>query len=224
MSGQPDAGDQNGRCRDRGSRPDPGSPGSDIWNDVQRWFIRSSAKSMRREIGGQVRKSFGGGRTDNSDAWNTATTEVPSAEGEAPECQWCPICRAARHMRESNPGLSGQLTGAGDVVASAVQDAIKAFDSLLSRTAGYTGGSRDAGPGDSRPSGAGSRGAGSGGAGPGDARPSGAGSRGAGPGDAGSRGAGQPESHKQDEGPDRGAPTGADGREDGREGGPGDRG
>jgi hypothetical protein len=209
MSGQPDAGDQNGRCRDRGSRPDPGSPGSDIWNDVQRWFIRSSARSMRREISGQVRKSFGGGRADNSDAWNTATTEVPPAEGEAPECQWCPICRAARHMRESNPGLSGQLSGAGDAVASAVQDAIKAFDSLLSRTAGYTGGSREAGSRD-----AWSREAGSGEAGSGEA-----GSR-----DAWSREAGQPESRKDDVKPDSGAPTGADGREDGRERGPGDRG
>jgi hypothetical protein len=202
MSGQPDGGDQNGRCRDRGSRPDPGSPGSDIWTDVQRWFIRSSAKSMRREIGGQVRKSFGGGRADNSDPWNTATTEAPSAEGEAPECQWCPICRAARRMRESNPGLSGQISGAGDAVASAVQEAIKAFDSLLTRTAGYTAGPPDAG------------------------RPD-AGQHGA-----GQHGAGEPESRKHDAAPDRdeptaprrAEPTGADGRDDGREREPGDRG
>lgn len=153
MSGQPDAGDPNGRGRDRGGRPDPVSLASDIWNDVQRWFIRSSAKSMRREIGGQVRKTLGGGRTDNSDVWNAATTEVPPAAGEAPECQWCPICRAARRMRETNPSLSGQLSGASDAVASAVQDAIKAFDSILARTPGHGGERPGSPPGGEAPGG-----------------------------------------------------------------------
>jgi hypothetical protein len=68
--------------------------------------------------------------------WDAATTEVPPEEGEAPECQWCPICRAARRMRESGPGLGGQLTTAGEAVAAAVQDAINAFDSVL-RTGGH---------------------------------------------------------------------------------------
>jgi hypothetical protein len=137
MTGQPDAGDGNGR--ERRDRPDPASPGSDILGEFQRWFIRSSAKNMRKEFGGQVRKTFGGKRENAGDIWDTATTEVPPAEGDAPECQWCPICRAARRMRESNPGLSGQLSGAGDAVAAAVHDAIKAFDSLLARTAGSSG-------------------------------------------------------------------------------------
>lgn len=144
MTGQPDAGDQDGRGRDRRDRPDPAPPGSDLLGDFQRWFIRSSAKNMRKELGGQVRKTFGGGRENASDVWDTATSEPPPAQGEAPECQWCPICRAARRMRASNPGLSGQLSGAGDAVAAAVQEAIKAFDSLLTRP----GGER---PGDEQP-------------------------------------------------------------------------
>jgi hypothetical protein len=143
MTGQPDDGDQDGR--ERRDKPDPASPGSDILGEFQRWFIRSSAKNMRKEFGGQVRKTLGGGRGNAGDIWDTATTEVPAPDGEAPECQWCPICRAARRMRESNPGLSGQISGAGDAVAAAVQDAIKAFDSLLGRTAGTAGTASTAG-------------------------------------------------------------------------------
>jgi hypothetical protein len=103
-----------------------------VFGDLQRWFIRQSAKNMRREISGQVRRTFGGGR-ENSDVWDTATNEIPPEVGESPECQWCPICRAARRMRDSGPGIGDQLSGAGDVVASAVQDAISALDSLLSK-------------------------------------------------------------------------------------------
>jgi hypothetical protein len=113
-------------------------------SDLQRWLIRSSAKTMRKEITGQVRKTLGGGRTDKGDVWDVATTEIPPDVGESPECQWCPICRAARRMRDSGPGLGGQLSGAGDAVASAVQDAIGALDSILGKAAGG-GSARDAG-------------------------------------------------------------------------------
>jgi hypothetical protein len=147
MTGQPHTGDQDGR--DRRDRSDPGSPGSDILGEFQRWFIRSSARNMRKEFGGQVRKTLGGGRENAGDVWDTATSEEPLPDGEAPECQWCPICRAARRMRESNPSLSGQISGAGDAVAAAVQDAIKAFDSLLARTSS-AGGTR---PESTRPDG-----------------------------------------------------------------------
>jgi hypothetical protein len=105
-------------------------------SDFQRWLIRSSARSMRREIGGQVRRTLGGGRADQGDVWDVATTEIPLEVGESPECQWCPVCRAARAMRDSNPSLSGHLSTAGDVVASAVQEALRAFDSVLPRPAG----------------------------------------------------------------------------------------
>jgi hypothetical protein len=106
--------------------------GVDVFGELQRWFIRQSARNMRKEISGQVRRTLGGGR-ETSDVWDTATNEIPPEVGESPECQWCPICRAARRMRDSGPGIGGQLSGAGDVVASAVQDAISALDSLLAK-------------------------------------------------------------------------------------------
>jgi hypothetical protein len=109
--------------------------GVDVFGDLQRWFIRQTAKNMRKEIGGQVRRTLGGSRP-TSDVWDTATTEIPPEVGESPECQWCPICRAARRMRDSGPGIGGQISGAGDVVASAVQDAISALDSLLTKASG----------------------------------------------------------------------------------------
>ncbi len=135
MTGQPDAGGQDGPGRERSDRQAP--PGADILTEVQRWLIRSGAKSVRKEFGGQVRKTFGGGRQSSADVWDTATSEPPPEAGEAPECQWCPICRAARRMRESGPGLSGQLAGAGDAVAAAVHEAVKVFDSLLARATSY---------------------------------------------------------------------------------------
>ncbi len=126
-----------GQVRSGPGRPRQGTPGTDLFGELQRWFIRQSARNMKREIGGQVRRTLGGsGRADSGDVWDTATTEIPPEIGESPECQWCPICRAARQMRESGPGLGGQLTGAGAAVASAVQDAMGALDSLLSKTAG----------------------------------------------------------------------------------------
>ena len=114
---------------DRGGRP----PGSDLVDGFQRWLIRSSARSMRRELTGQFRRTFSGGPAQSGDVWSTATTEPPPEEPrEAPECAWCPICQAARRIRESGPGLGGQLAGVGDAVATAVQEALSAFDSVLS--------------------------------------------------------------------------------------------
>jgi hypothetical protein len=110
-------------------------PGNDLLGGLQKWLIKSSARNMRREFEDQVRKNFGGGRAEPDDVWGTATTEVPPDPTEAPECAWCPICRAARRMRENGPGLGSQLSTMPDVVASAVQDAIAAFDGVLSRSA-----------------------------------------------------------------------------------------
>jgi hypothetical protein len=123
-----------------------GDNSTDLLGDLQRWLIRSSAKNMRRELEDQVRRTIGGQRRDKADVWDVATTEIPPEVGEAPECQWCPICRAARRMRTSGPGLAGQLTGAGEAVGTAIQDAISALDSVLGRAAGRGGGEADAGP------------------------------------------------------------------------------
>ena len=127
------------RERPATDRPRQSSPPRvDLAGDFQRWLIRQGAKNVRKEIGGQVRRTFGGGgrSSSGSDVWDTVTNEIPPEVGEAPECQWCPICRAARRMRESGPGIGGQLSGAGDAVASAVQDAFSALDGLLSKTGG----------------------------------------------------------------------------------------
>jgi hypothetical protein len=114
-------------------RPRPAGPGQDMLSDFQRWLLRSSARNMRNQIGEQVRKTLGGRQPEPGNVWDVATTEIPPEVGESPECQWCPICRAARRMRESSPGLGGQLTAAGDAVAAAVQDALSGLESLLAR-------------------------------------------------------------------------------------------
>ena len=119
---------------------------SDMATDIQRWLIRSSAKNMRDELGDQVRKAFRG--EDNGrpgDVWETATTEPPRAADEAPECAWCPVCRAARRLAEAraasaNGGAgSSALADAADVMASAVRDALSGIDSILSYRPGESG-------------------------------------------------------------------------------------
>jgi hypothetical protein len=126
----------------------PRQLGADLAGEVQRWLIRSGARSVRREFGEQVRRTLGGGgRAEPADVWGAATTEPPPDESlDSPECAWCPICRGARRIRESGPGLGSQLAGAGDAVASAVQEALAAFDAVLSASAGSSGKRRPASP------------------------------------------------------------------------------
>jgi hypothetical protein len=105
---------------------------ADLAGEVQRWLIKSGARNMRREFGEQVRRTLGGPQPPPSDVWEVATTEPPPEERfDSPECAWCPVCRAARRARESGPGLGSQLSGASDLVASAVADALSAFDAVL---------------------------------------------------------------------------------------------
>ncbi len=86
---------------------------------------------MRQELTGQVRRTLG--RAERENVWEVATTEPPyDPSGEAPECAWCPVCRAARRIRESAPSVGGQLAGASDVVAAAVQEAMRAFEATMS--------------------------------------------------------------------------------------------
>lgn len=107
------------------------SSGSDPIANFQRWLMRSSAKNLSREIKGTFRRTIGGG-SDNGDVWEVATTEPPPVTGEAPECAWCPVCRAARRLRESGPGLASHVAGAGDALLSVAQDTISAFEATLS--------------------------------------------------------------------------------------------
>jgi hypothetical protein len=136
QSGKSERSDRPPRSGSSGADRQQGDSGTDLLGDLQRWLIRSSAKNMRRELEDQVRRTIGAQRHGRADVWDVATTEIPPDVGEAPECQWCPICRAARRMRDSRPSLAGQLSGAGEAVATAVQDAISALDSLLTRPGG----------------------------------------------------------------------------------------
>jgi len=107
-----------------------------VASEVQRWLIRTSARNMRDELGGQVKKAFRGSEPDAGDSWATATTEPPHAADEAPECAWCPVCRAARRIAQSRSGSDSRggprLSDAADVMAGAVRDALAGLDSVLS--------------------------------------------------------------------------------------------
>jgi hypothetical protein len=183
-----------GRSGTERPRQSSSSPRVDLVGDLQRWLIRQGARNVRKEIGGQVRRSIGGGRTSTADVWDTATHEIPPEVGEAPECQWCPICRAARRMRDNGPGIGEQLSGAGGAVASAVQDAMSALDGLLARSGGGNERDRDsrgASPRASGPQGAAPQGAAPQGALPQETGSEGTGSEGTGSEGTASRGTGQ---------------------------------
>jgi hypothetical protein len=122
------------------------SSGSDPIGDFQRWLMRSSAKNLTREIKGTVRRTLGGNQ-DNGDVWGTATTEPPPTVGEAPECAWCPVCRAARRFRDSGPGLASHAAAAGDALLSVAQDTISAFEATLATRPPGTGHNSPAGTG-----------------------------------------------------------------------------
>jgi hypothetical protein len=146
--------DAAGQRRDAGGQRRDAGGQRDLGDDIQRWLVRSGVRSMRRELTDQVRRAFHAHRpAEPADVWDAATTEPPellAASAEAPECAWCPVCRAARRIRESGPAvgglggqlgeqLGGQLAGAGDAVAAAVQEAFSAFESLLSAARPRTG-------------------------------------------------------------------------------------
>ncbi len=137
---------------------------ADLAGEVQRWLIRTSARSMRDELGGQVRKAFGARDADpGGDVWSTATTEPPGAADEPPECAWCPVCRAARKIAQARvaagpssagpssagPSSAGpRLADAADVMAAAVREALSGLESILSYRPA-DGGTRPSGPGGS---------------------------------------------------------------------------
>jgi hypothetical protein len=141
----------------------PASPASwerraaGLATDVQRWLIRTSARSMRDELSGQVKKALRVPGGEHGDPWATATTEPPNAAAEAPECAWCPLCRAARRIsqaraeaehRQAGEARSGsqasaapgggaraggpRLADAADMMAAAAREAVAALDAVLS--------------------------------------------------------------------------------------------
>jgi hypothetical protein len=92
--------------------------------------MRAGARSMANQVADQVRRTVGQERRDRGDVWDTATNEPPP--GESPECQWCPICQAARAARMSGSGsLMSSLADAGGALASMAQDAFSAFEQIM---------------------------------------------------------------------------------------------
>jgi hypothetical protein len=116
----------NGHADDSRSRS---NRGSDPIADFQRWLMRAGARSMANQVADQVKRTLGAERRERGDVWDTATNEPPP--GEPPECQWCPICQAARAARTSGPGLSAMLSDAGGALASMAQDAFSALEQLM---------------------------------------------------------------------------------------------
>ena len=116
--------------------------------------MRAGARSISRDVAGRVRSTIGaasGGAGKKSDVWDTATTEVLT--DEPPECQWCPICRAARRYRDAggpppsfNPQFGGQFgTAMGDTLAGLTRDAFSLFDTAM-RASQRPADQRPAGP------------------------------------------------------------------------------
>jgi hypothetical protein len=98
--------------------------------DLQSWLIRQGAKSMANQVADNVRRTLGQQqRRDKGDVWETATTEPPP--DEPPECQWCPVCQAARRLRESGPGIGSKIADAGGVLASVMADAFAAVEQVM---------------------------------------------------------------------------------------------
>jgi hypothetical protein len=127
-------------------------PGSDPIGDFQRWLMKAGAKSIGRDVADRVRSTVGGRQNTHASVWETATTEDPV--DEPPECQWCPICRAARRYRDgggSSPTLSGQFAGVGDTLAGLTRDAFSLFESAM-RTPPRSAASRPGASGPSAPS------------------------------------------------------------------------
>jgi hypothetical protein len=110
--------------------------------------MKAGARSMANQVADQVKRTIGAERRDSGDVWDTATNELPP--NEAPECQWCPVCQAARAARVGGAsGLGAALSGAGTVLSSVVQDAFSVFEQVMktqdqnqNRSAERTGGPR----------------------------------------------------------------------------------
>ena len=128
-SGQTRANGQSGSRNQAGSGRGA-SRGSDPVLDFQRWLMKAGARSMANQVADQVKRTIGTERRDSGDVWDTATNEAPP--NEAPECQWCPVCQAARAARVGGAsGLGAALSGAGTVLSSVVQDAFSAFEQVM---------------------------------------------------------------------------------------------
>jgi hypothetical protein len=121
----------NGRADDsRSGSGSRSSRGSDPVADFQRWLMKAGARSMANQVADQVKRSLGAEKAAaRGDVWDTATNEPPP--NEPLECQWCPICQAARAARTGGPGLGTMLSDAGGALAGLAQGAFSAFEQLM---------------------------------------------------------------------------------------------
>jgi hypothetical protein len=127
--GQPRSDSGQSRTNGRSGGGSQPRRASDPIADFQRWLMRAGARSMANQVADQVKRTVGQEKRDYSDVWDKATNEAPP--DEPPECQWCPICQAARAARVSGPGLGARLADAGGVFASVLQDAFSAFEQAM---------------------------------------------------------------------------------------------
>jgi hypothetical protein len=95
---------------------------------------------VSREVSDQIRSVIGGRGGKSADVWEQAT--APPTD-EAPECAWCPVCRAARVLREQGPGMSSQVSAASEAMGVFVHDALSIFESALSATGRMAKGAGD---------------------------------------------------------------------------------
>jgi hypothetical protein len=107
----------------------PQGSGTGLAGEFQRWLARPGARGIAREVAAQVRGLLGA--AGQRDVWAAATTTAP---GQAPECAWCPVCRAARLLRESRPGLTSGISVAGGTLAAVVEEAVAAVEAALAAT------------------------------------------------------------------------------------------
>jgi len=106
------------------------SRGSDPMADFQRWMMKAGARSMANQVADQVKRTLGAERKASGDVWDTATNEPPPTE--APECQWCPICQAARAARTGGgAGLSARVADAAGGLAGVIEGAFSAFEQVM---------------------------------------------------------------------------------------------
>ena len=76
-----------------------------------------------------LRKRMSGGAR-SGDVWSEATSD---AWGEhiatgAPECRYCPVCRAIAASRTSGPDVVGHVVSAGESLFAAVREAVAGFE------------------------------------------------------------------------------------------------
>jgi len=119
---------------------------ADPVGDFQRWLIKQGAKSVGRGVEANVRSLLGGGKPAGKapgDVWAQATSDPPPAD--APECAWCPVCRAARLLR-TRPDLASKVGSTTETLAAVVADAVSRVDAALAKAAA-TSQSRTAPPG-----------------------------------------------------------------------------